>query len=62
MQKLFQNPLFRWGMGVFDAILFVSVALLVVEDRRTQLALFVVAALGLVLTPMVLKGAAAEAE
>lgn len=62
MQTLFQNPLFRWGMGVFDAIIFVSIALLFFEDRTTQLLLFVIAAVGLILTPMVLKRAAMEQE
>jgi len=60
MQTLFQSPLFRWGMGVFDAIIFVSIALLVFEDRTIQLILFGFAAVGLILTPMVLKRAAME--
>ena len=62
MQTLFQNPLFRWGMGVFDAIIFVAVAVVFIEDRTTQLLLFVIAAVGLILTPMVLKRAAMEQE
>lgn len=62
MKNLYRNPIFRWGMGVFDAILFVSVALFVVEDRTLQLLLFAAAAVGLVLTPMVLKGAATGAQ
>ena len=45
-------------MGVFDAIIFISIALLVFEDRTIQLILFGFAAVGLILTPMVLKRAA----
>lgn len=59
-QTLFQNPLFRWGMGVVDAIIFVSIALFVFEDRTIQLLLFAMAAAGLILTPMVLKRAAMQ--
>jgi hypothetical protein len=47
-------------MGVFDAIIFVSIGLFVFEDRTAQMVLFVMAAAGLILTPMVLKRAAME--
>lgn len=57
-QTLFQNPFFRWGMGVVDAIIFVAIAFLLFEDRpMMQLLLCVIAAVGLILTPMILKRA-----
>ena len=56
--SLFRNPLFRWGIAIFDAVILVAIGFFVVEDETVQLLVYGIAAAGLVLTPIILKRAA----
>lgn len=58
--SLFRNPLFRWRIAIFDAAILVAVGFFLVEDGTVQLLIFMFAAVGLILTPMVLKRAASK--
>lgn len=58
--SLFRNPLFRWGIAIFDAAILVAIGVFIVEDETVQLLIFLLAVVGLILTPMVLKRAASN--
>ena len=58
--SLFRNPLFRWGIAIFDAAILVAVGFFIVEDETVRLLVFILAAVGLIATPMVLKRAASK--
>ena len=55
--SMFQNPLFRWGIAVFDAALLAAVGFFLVEDETVQVLVYAIAASALILTPLVLKRA-----
>lgn len=58
---LLHSPLFRWGMPAISAAIAIGIGLFLLEDRTVQIAIFVVAALDMLVVPQVLKRAARNA-
>jgi uncharacterized membrane protein YdcZ (DUF606 family) len=54
MSNVFQNPLFRYGVGVSGAAVIAAVAFLFLDPGPTRTAAFVLAGLDLVVTPFIL--------
>jgi len=59
-QNLLLNPLFRYGMPAMTAVVIVAMAFLIIEDRIVRMAMLLVAAVDIVVTPWVLKRAGEE--
>jgi hypothetical protein len=59
-QNLLLNPLFRYGMPAMSAVVIVAVAFLIIEDQIVRMAMLLVAAVEIFVTPWVLKRAGEE--
>jgi hypothetical protein len=59
-QNLLLNPLFRYGMPAMSAVVIVAMAFLIIEDQIVRMAMLLVAAVDIVVTPWVLKRAGEE--
>lgn len=59
-QNLLLNPLFRYGMPAMSAVVIVAVAFLIIEDQIVHMAMLLVAAVEIFVTPWVLKRAGEE--
>ncbi len=59
-QNLLLNPFFRYGMPAMSAVVIVAMAFLIIEDQIVRMAMLLVAAVDIVVTPWVLKRAGEE--
>jgi len=56
-QNLLLNPAFHYGMPAMSAAVLVAIAFLVIEDQFVRMAMLLVAAVEIFVTPRVLKRA-----